>query len=176
MIPKVATSGSIWRRIVTAASSAILPDANLTCGYETHRKRPLSEHLDSYERFLKAKGTSDQHVFQVVSRARKVIKACGFVFYADLSPSKVQEFLANFKLKGRSPQTVNFYLQAMRQFVNWMVRDRRVPDSPLRVLSPLNVRKDRRHDRRAIGDEELARLVEAADHGKSVEGVEVRST
>ncbi len=152
--------------------AAELKKAGVNDPYETHRKRPLSEHLDAYERFLKAKGTSPQHVFQVISRARKVMQGCRLVFYADMSPSKVQEYLADVKLKGRSPQTVNFYLQAIRQFVNWMVRDRRVPDNPLRVLSPLNVRKDRRHDRRAIEADELDRLVQSADEGRSVEGVD----
>ena len=118
-------------------------------------RRPLSEYLDAYERFLKAKGTSPQHVYQVISRTKKVIRGCRFVFYVNVSPSMVQEYLANVSLKGRSPQTVNVYLQAIRQFMNWMVRDRRAPDNPLRVLSPLNVRKDRRHDRRALAAEEL---------------------
>jgi len=151
---------------------AELKRAGVNDPYETHRKRPLSEHLNAYERFLKARGTSSQHVFQVISRAKKVIRSGQFTFHADVSPSKVQEYLATIKLEGRSPQTVNFYLQAIRQFLNWMVRDRRVPDNPLRILSPLNVRKDRRHDRRAIGEEEFTRLVQAADGGKSVEGVD----
>ena len=151
---------------------AELKKAGVNDPYGAHMKRLLLEHLDAYERFLKAKGTSPQHVYQVVSRVKKVIRGCRFTLFVDVSPSKVQEFLADFKLTGRSPQTVNFYLQAMKQFMNWMVRDRRVPDNPLRVLSPLNVRKDRRHDRRAIGAEELDRLVQAADEGKSVEGVE----
>ena len=151
---------------------AELKKAGVNDPYKAHRKRPLLEHLEAYERFLRAKGTSEQHLYQVISRTKKVIRDCRLAFFADVSPSKIQEFLANFRLKGRSPQTVNFYLQAMRQFLTWMVRDRRAPDNPLRVLSPLNVRKDRRHDRRALEADELARLVQAANEGMSVEGVE----
>ena len=132
---------------------------------------PLVDHLEAYERFLRG-GTSPQHVYQVISRVRKVVHACRLVFYADVSPSAVQEYLAEIRLNGRSPQTVNFYLQAIRQFINWMVRDRRAPDNPLRSLGLLNVRKDRRHDRRGLAAEELTRLVQAAAEGGSVEGVD----
>ena len=139
--------------------------------YEEHRKRPLSEHLEAYKQFMAAKGNSDKHVYQVATRAEKVIKGCKFVFASDVSPSAVQVFVSSLRKKGRSAQTSNFYLQAIKQLMNWMVKDRRMPDNPLRILSPANVRKDRRHDRRALVPEELARLVEAADEGKPVEGM-----
>lgn len=139
--------------------------------YEEHRKRPLSEHLDAYKLFMEAKENSDKHVYQVATRTQKVIRGCKFVFPSDVSPSAVQVFVASLRKKGRSAQTSNFYLQAMKQFMNWMVKDRRVPDNPLRILSPVNVRKDRRHDRRALVPEELARLIEAANEGKAVEGM-----
>ncbi len=138
--------------------------------YDEHWKRTLHEHLDAYERFLRAKGNSEKHVQQITSRAKKVIKDCGFVFWSDVSPSQVQDFLARLKVNGRSLQTLNFYLQAVKQFLNWMARDRRAPDNPLRVLSPFNVRRDRRHDRRALEEEELTRLVQAAEEGGLIEG------
>jgi integrase len=143
--------------------------------FESHRKRPLSEHLKSFESFLVAKGNSKKHVQQVKSRAEKLVQACKFVFSSDVSPSVVQEFFADLRRQGRSAQTMNFYLQAMKQFVNWMVKDSRMPENPLRILSRVNVRKDRRHDRRPLGPEELARLVEAADEGKIVEGIQGRT-
>jgi site-specific recombinase XerC len=107
----------------------------------------------------------------VATRAEKVIQACKFTFISDLSPSAVQEFVSDLRKKGRSAQTSNFYLQAIKQFLNWMVKDRRFPENPLRVLDPVNVRKDRRHDRRALEPEELVRLVQAAKEGKLVEGI-----
>ena len=48
-----------------------------------------------------------------------------------------------------SVQTSNHYLKAAKQFTRWLVRDRRTPSDPLAHLSRLNVRTDRRHDRRA---------------------------
>lgn len=46
-----------------------------------------------------------------------------------------------------------------------------MPDNPLAVLSAVNVRQDRCHDRRALSADEFALLVEAARTGRAVEGV-----
>ena len=72
---------------------------------------------------------------------------------------------------GLSAQTYNHYLKAAKQFTRWLVRDRRTPTDPLAHLSRLNVRTDRRHDRRALSEEEFKRLIEAARGGKPVEGI-----
>jgi len=45
---------------------------------------------------------------------------------------------------------------------------------PLAYLSGLNVKTDRRHDRRALSPEEFSRLVEAARAGKRIEGIRGR--
>ena len=72
---------------------------------------------------------------------------------------------------GLSAQTYNNYLTAIKQFSRWLVRDRRTLVDPLMHLSKLNVRTDRRHDRRALTEEEFSRLVETARNGKSIEGI-----
>ena len=68
--------------------------------YEEHRKRPLLEHLNAYKEFMKAKGNSKKHVFQVFTRAEKVIKGCKFVFASDVSPSAVQVFVFGLRKEG----------------------------------------------------------------------------
>ena len=67
--------------------------------------------------------------------------------------------------------TSNHYLRAMKQFTRWLVRDRRMRDDPLIHLSMVNVKVDRRHDRRALLPDEFARLVAAARVGKPVESM-----
>ena len=46
---------------------------------------------------------------------------------------------------GISAQTSNFYLQAIKQFARWMVRDGRASESPLDHLTGVNAKLDRRH-------------------------------
>ncbi len=63
--------------------------------------------------------------------------------------------------KGRSIQTCNHHLQAIKQFARWMVANGRAAESPLVHLHRQNVATDRRHVRRALSVEELNRLLSA---------------
>jgi integrase len=77
-------------------------------------------------------------------------------------PRETALALAERLAQGASVQTTNFYLQAVKQFCRWMVKDRRMADNPLAHLSGGNVRMDRRHDRRELTEEELRSLLSAA--------------
>jgi hypothetical protein len=128
--------------------------------------KPLREHLDDFGKALEAKGNTPFHVEVITKRARRIIEGCGFRFYSDLSASKVLEYLHGLRQdtedeRGISAQTFNFYLQAVKQFCRWMVKDRRASELPLSHLEPLNVQTDRRHDRRELTEVELPRLLKA---------------
>ena len=133
-----------------------------------HAKRPIAEHLDDWKATLHAKGSTGRHVELVTGRAGKVLAGCGFATWADVTASGVMAYLGELRrdrteggkvTRGVSPQTFNFYLQAVKQFAKWMVADRRAADDPLAGLKGLNVRTDRRHDRRALMADELRRLI-----------------
>jgi integrase len=67
--------------------------------------------------------------------------------------------------------TSNHYLRAAKGFARWLVNNERLYRNPLISLSLLNTRTDRRHDRRALSQEEFRRLIEAAETGPPIEGV-----
>jgi integrase len=73
--------------------------ANISDPFETHRQRPLAEHLADWQSSLYAGGATAKHVKQTVACARRVLDGCRFVFMADLSASRVQQYLAD--LRGR---------------------------------------------------------------------------
>ncbi len=73
---------------------AELKKANIGDPFEKHSKRPLAEHLAGWEASLHAGGVSAKHRRQRVTCARAVLEGCRFVFPADLSASRVQEFVA----------------------------------------------------------------------------------
>jgi len=132
--------------------------------------KPLSEHLANFRASLEAKGNTPDHVSLVVSRAKRIIEGCKFIAWQDISASRIQRYLADLRIdtkdekgkvkKGISAQTFNFYLQALKEFCRWMVQDRRASESPVQHLKGLNVRTDRRHDRRALTADEIRRLLE----------------
>jgi integrase len=131
--------------------------------YKDHRLRPLREHSEDFRRWLLAKGNTEKHAELTYSRAMAVIDGCKFILWGDISASRVVEYLAELRNNGEgiSAQTSNFYLQCFKQFCKWMVQDQRAAESPVTHLNGLNVKVDRRHDRRALGVDEFRRLLAA---------------
>ena len=139
--------------------------------------KSLCEHLDDFRRSLLAKGDTKQQANQVYNRAKSVVTGCKFTKWTNISASSVEQYLAERRNKGEgiSAQTSNGYLQAIKQFCKWMVQDRRAVESPIEHLKGLNVKTDRRHDRRSLELDEIRRLLEttsAAPKRYGMDGVE----
>lgn len=147
--------------------------AGLADPYEQHRMRPLVDHLADFKAFLAAQENTADHVGQLVKRAGWVCKGCGFERIDDLDATKVVMWLSEQRKSRKrfSIQTSNFYQDAIKQFAAWLQRYDRIAKSPLMTLKRLNVKTDRRHDRRSISDDEFRRLVGAAANGPTVEGL-----
>jgi integrase len=76
---------------------------------------------------------------------------------ARLYPRATVQALLDRQGQGTSAQTRNYYRAHLRTFGNWLVRDRRLGESPFRHMEAENTTTDRRHDRR-----ELRRVLGAA--------------
>ena len=130
----------------------------------------LVDHLADWTKALEAKANSPAHVQTLTNRVRKIIDGCGFKHQGDIRASRVQSFLNDLRAdteakRGISAQTFNFYLGNFKSFCRWLVRDRRAVENPVAHLSGLNVKTDRRHDRRALTLDELLRLLDATRNG-----------
>ncbi len=66
---------------------------------------------------------------------------------------------------GRSPRTVNWHRAALRGFGRWLTIEGRLRSDPLLRLGRLDEQTDLRRVRRALDDDELAILIDAAEHG-----------
>ena len=158
---------------------------DLLDGKRVAASKSLIDHLDDFKASLEARDNSPRHVKQVHSRAKRVIEGCGFRFWSEITPSKVMNYLHELRqdhrndqgnvVRGSSAQTFNFYLQNTKQFCRWMVTDRRASENPLAHLKGLNVKTDRRHDRRALTVDECRLLLSKTAAGKtrrSMKGLE----
>lgn len=145
--------------------------AGLVDPTEEERKRPISEHVDDYRRYLENKGVTGKQVNESTSKIWKVIAGCKCRTIADISAASAMDFLTELRKSGRSIQTRNHYLTAVKAFTRWLVREQRNNTNPLAHVQRLNVQVDRRHDRRAMSQEELSRLIEATRVGPRIEGV-----
>jgi len=142
-------------------------------------KKPLSTHLDDYATTLRSKDNSEKYVRLARARIERVFEGCGFRYWGDLSASKILSFLGDLRkpktegkveVPGISAATFNYHLGALKSFCRWMVKDRRATASPVSHLGIINVRTDRRHDRRALSENELRRLIDAAKGGAHLLG------
>jgi len=127
-------------------------------------------HLADFRAALLAKGTTGEHATLVTVRAARIVELTKAERPSALAPSGVQAAIASLRDGGEnlSLQTCNHYLRAIKQFSRWMWRDGRTREDALAHLAGYNVALDRRHDRRALTDEELARLIAAAEQGATV--------
>lgn len=145
--------------------------AGLVDPTEEQRKRPLSVHVAEFKAYQENKNLTSKQVKETHSQLKKIIDGCKWQRIADISTSSVMEYLGKLRRDGRSAQTCNHYLKAVKTFSRWLVGDRRTPYNALAHLSRFNVATDRRHDRRALSPEEFTRLLDAAKTGKRIEGI-----
>jgi Phage integrase, N-terminal SAM-like domain len=161
--------------------------------YRSHEAKPLADHLNDWHRYILAKGKTLRHADQYRERAGKLVamvkgkslndveagrsrsaieqasktldKALSQAHFGDLSAESIQASLASLRDHGKSSQTVNHYRAAVRAFLRWAYDRNRIRDIPMRGVESLNVEEDQRHPRRALTDDELARLIQSAESG-----------
>ena len=128
-----------------------------------HRKRPLTAHLTDWQVSLAASGREEDYITLKLSRVRTAFEGCGFVLTPDLSPDRLENYLHRLRTEeGRSIQTTNDWLQAVRQFVRWMIGNGRMERDPLTRLKPGNAKLDQRRRRGEFTPEEIGKLLAAA--------------
>jgi integrase len=62
-----------------------------------HQKKPLTEHLNDWDASLRAKNVQPDGIAQKLSRVRAVVKACEWVYAADMNADKLETFLAELR-------------------------------------------------------------------------------
>ena len=143
---------------------AELAQAGIVDKYKEHRKRPLREHLEDFLSSLQAKGNTPEYCNLTHYRAERICNGCKFLYWADVSASDVQLYIADLRDSGEiSQKTSNYYLQAIKQFCNWMLKDKRAGgESPLKHLDAIKVTDE--VNRRALTPDELGSLLEVTEN------------
>src|SRR5262249_50741951 len=87
-------------------------------------------------------------------------------------PRTTAEALCAIRHRGRSIKTSNLYLDAIKGSGGWRVEERRVADNPLAHLAGGNVKRARRHARRALTLDDLRAAPQASlDSRQSFKGL-----
>lgn len=117
--------------------------------------KPLKIHLEDWIA-LKERVRDDQYLVGVRNRVLRLIEECGWKYAKDVKPEDYTRWVSASKL---SPKTLNDFLVSIRTLLNWMTKQGRVGFNPLRSLDLLPANGEKRRPRRALTDEEVARLV-----------------
>jgi integrase len=126
----------------------------------TAATRPLTEFVNEYKNSLVAKERTPKHISETVSMLKSVFDGCGFKYWTDISPGKVEQYLKDLRESGISYRRSNGLLTATKSFCSWMVNSYFATESPVRHLAKLNAELDRRRERRAATEAELRLLLE----------------
>ena len=121
--------------------------------------RLIAEHVADFRAALLARPNTDKHVELTIARVRFIIEECGATHTKHLTLSVVQQAIKAKRDVGRSLETCNSYLRAIKGFTRWTWRDKRTPDDALATLESYNASMDRRHPRREFTSDELVFLL-----------------
>jgi len=127
-----------------------------------HGTQPLSEHLESWTEHLRTKGSTKHWWTQASRRVKRICDERGLKRLRDLSVAPVERWMREQTDAGMSAGTRNGYRGALMAFANWCARTGRLPSNPLTHVATADDRSDRRRTRRALTDDELMRLLDAA--------------
>lgn len=126
-------------------------------------RQPLADHIADWRAHLTAKGVTAKQVAHVTKRVETLTEKLDATRLSDLVASKVQAAIGELRTDGKSLQTCQHYLRAIKQFSRWLERDGRVRDDGLAHLTGFNAATDRRYERRALDADELGGLVRATE-------------
>ncbi len=122
----------------------------------------LKGHLEDWIA-TKEQVRDDQYLVGVRNRIARLVKECGWAYAKDVKAEDYVLWMSGSKL---SPKTINDFLISARTLLNWMVKRGRITFNPLRSVDLLPTNGEKRRPRRALSDEEFAKLVnESGDRG-----------
>ena len=154
---------NIVRRTEHLKAGIITPEQDRQAN---HADRPIRQHVTDYLEHLKAKTVrgrkiSTKHRKNVERHLNKILADCGFKFLGDITRSVMEKWMNHRETGSVGARTRNLYRSAIVSFCNWCVETDRLAANPLARLCKADEHADRRRTRRALPEDEIARLLKA---------------
>lgn len=122
----------------------------------------IEKHIGEYIAACKLAGQAEAFVISKDKQLRAIVAEARITRLTDLTPAVLTQHLTGLQRKGKSARWNNYVRAAAIAFGNWCVKTRKMPENLMKVVSKADEDGDRRRVRRALTDEELARLLEVA--------------
>lgn len=129
-------------------------------------QKKLADHLQDFLGDLRRRGKSEKYLANLEYRVGRLLADCAWHYTKDVSADSFQSWLrqqAEFKDK-----TANDYLEAMRCFLNWLVKLGRAGSNPLLRVEKVKTKAGRAEEIRALSDAEMIRLLTVAGERKPI--------
>lgn len=149
-----------WERHEEKIRAGVLSPSDAQAAEYAHDS--LADHLAALETDQRNAGTTDPHQRETNAKIVRVAEGCGWTRLTDLSARDLSQWLDLREREGMGATTRNRYREALRTFVSWAVRSGRLTQDPIATVPKADQRADRRRERRALTEAELAALIEAA--------------
>jgi len=127
---------------------------------------PLKSLLPLFETHLKSKGCITQHITATIRHIENFAKQYNIEMLSEIKQDNVEKWIVEQKESNKSPRTINGYILSLKTLLNWCVVTNRLKKNPLTSFKNLNEAIDIRKKRRALTEEEVKRLYDAAEHRK----------
>ena len=150
---------------------------------------PLARHIDEYEEHLKARKVHPERIKTTKKRLIESSNGCNFRFLNELNADKLFCWLADQRdceTRQMSAVVYNGYIQIWVSFGNWCIGkrisgrrpsmngDKRLLVNPFDGMGKLDEQADRRRKARALTEDELTRLLDAAKRRPVEDALTVR--
>ena len=164
--------------------------AELASTGELRQEEKIDRHLNDFEQALSTVGNrrarrgkrkrrpcTPDYVKQTLSRAKTVIRGCGFSALEDIRLDPVTRFIETMNQTGIprklhtngetactpiGARTCNGYVDATRGFVAWCIQSKLLPEDRLSDFRYYDESDDVKRRRRALTEDEAMRLIDAA--------------
>lgn len=127
----------------------------------------LDDALERFRAKMVASGCTPDHITLTLRRVTQFCRETDIDLLAKFRRETVERWMANeIQRKKRSARTINHYLTVVKSFVQYLVDTELLPGNLLKSIRKLNPELDRRKVRRAMTEDEVERLLQAAESGK----------
>src|SRR5262249_23346740 len=116
----------------------------------------------AYRERQQAAGVTGKHGDECRGRLDRLAAECSFATLADLDRGAFERWLARQAGEGMAARTRNAYPENPVAVCNWCVDAGRLATNPFAAVPKANVKADPRRPRRAMTQDELRRLLDAA--------------
>jgi integrase len=166
-----AVLAQLVRRAELIRAGVITPEEDAA---SRHGAESIETNLDAWHDHLRLKGSTEHWYTQARRRVARVAADRGVKRLRDFTAATVERWLTDQTDQNMSAGTRNGYRQACVTFINWCVRAGRLTHNPLLAVAVADQRADTRRQRRALTEEELARLLDAAQRRPLADAMTVR--